>query len=189
MSNFFGKEIRKEFKGYYYGFPELLEFCKNIIAEHIDDEKFLKLKQISIQTNNDVNNDSYVSTGYPLQNLEAEIPDNPHYEKTFAYIQPRFAGTIIEDYLKWLEVPVYRTRIMMMTPGSCYNIHGDHSTRLHLPLITDEQALFLFVNKPITLFHLPADGKTTWVDTRRTHTFLNCSDQKRFHLVMVTGEY
>jgi hypothetical protein len=35
---------------------------------------------------------------------------------------------------------------------------------------------------------MPADGTTTWVDTKKYHTFLNGSTEKRLHLVMIVKE-
>jgi hypothetical protein len=32
---------------------------------------------------------------------------------------------------------------------------------------------------------MPADGTTYWVDTRKHHTFLNGSGDRRLHLVMI----
>jgi hypothetical protein len=109
------------------------------------------------------------------------------WENIFTYIQPSFKGTAIADYLEWLAVPVYRTRIMLSRPKSCYSIHSDFSPRLHLPLITNKQCNFVFTN-PASLIHMPADGQTYWVDTRHEHTFMNGSIENRLHLVMIVKE-
>lgn len=108
----------------------------------------------------------------------------PEWEHNFCHLQPSLKGTVIEDYIKWLDVPVFRTRIMLSRPKSCYSIHKDYSPRLHLPLITNKQCNFLLTD-PLQLFHLPSDGKTTWVDTTKQHTFMNGSTEQRLHLVMI----
>lgn len=106
------------------------------------------------------------------------------WEHSFKYLQPSLKGTPIDEYLTWLEVPVHRTRIMLAREKSSYSIHNDLSPRLHLPLVTNTQCNFLFADPPLELIHMPADGTTYWVDTRRQHTFINGSTMKRLHIVM-----
>lgn len=106
------------------------------------------------------------------------------WEQSFCNLQPAYKDTAIAEYLDWLKVPVYRTRIMLSRPKTCYSIHRDYSPRLHLPLVTNDQCYFLFTN-PEKMIHIPADGKTYWVDTRKYHTFLNGSIFDRLHLVMI----
>ena len=108
----------------------------------------------------------------------------PDWEHSFCHLQSELIGSAIEDYIKWLNVPVYRTRIMMSRPKGCYSIHRDLSPRLHLPIVTNTQCNFL-ITEPLTMFHLPADGTTTWVDTTKHHTFMNGSTEQRLHLVMI----
>ena len=133
--------------------------------------------QIAIQTNEAGVTDWQAGVGKST----AKTPD---WEHSFRHLQPELAGTVVADYLEWLAVPVYRTRIMLSRPKSCYSTHRDYSPRLHLPLVTNEQCNFLFT-KPARLIHMPADGNTYWVDTRNEHTFLNGSVYDRLHLVMI----
>ena len=109
------------------------------------------------------------------------------WEQAFCNLQPAYKDSAIAEYLDWLEVPVYRTRIMLSRPKSCYSIHRDYSPRLHLPMVTNNQCYFLFTN-PEKMIHMPADGRTYWVDTRNNHTFLNGSLMDRLHLVMIIKE-
>jgi hypothetical protein len=111
----------------------------------------------------------------------------PEWEHSFRHLQPELIGTVVADYLEWLAVPVYRTRLMLSRPKSCYSIHKDYSPRLHLPLVTNDQCNFLFTD-PARLIHMPADGNTYWVDTRHEHTFLNGSIYDRLHLVMIVKD-
>jgi hypothetical protein len=111
------------------------------------------------------------------------------WEHSFNQIHSLFKDTLIEDYINWLGVPVYRTRIMLTREKSSYSIHKDRSPRLHLPLVTNKQCFFLFAEPDETrLHHFPADGRTTWVDTRKMHTFINGSTEHRLHLVMIVEE-
>ena len=118
------------------------------------------------------------------------------WERSFNKIHPMFKDTLIEDYFSWLGVPVHRARIMCAREKGCYSLHKDLSPRLHLPLKTNNQCFFLLGDHDVnsfekisaTLYHLPADGKTTWIDTRNVHTFINGSTERRLHLVMIVDE-
>jgi hypothetical protein len=61
-------------------------------------------------------------------------------------------------------------------------MHYDKNPRIHIPLLTNPECYFVFKNGMIQ--HLEV-GSSYWVDTRLHHTFINCSAQKRLHLVGV----
>lgn len=107
---------------------------------------------------------------------------NNSWTTEFCCTQPSLIGSAIEEYLYWLEVPVFRTRIMVMRPKTSYSLHFDSSPRVHLPVITNTHAYFIF-KEPAELIHMPADGTAYWVDTRHTHSYMNGSDDIRIHLV------
>lgn len=135
--------------------------------------------QLILQKNNDSESTDW-STG------TGKIVDKDiAWEQQFRYLQPELKNTPIDSYLNWLGIKVWRTRIMIARPKSCYSIHRDLSPRLHLPIKTNDQCYFLFT-KPETLIHMPTNGKTYWIDTRCEHTFLNGSLEPRIHLVMNT---
>lgn len=92
-------------------------------------------------------------------------------------------GTWWETFFSSLPWPVYRTRVMIMEPRSCYSIHSDTSPRLHIAIKTRPQAKFLFTDPP-ELLHIPSDGFIWWVDTRCEHTAINASLEHRWHLLM-----
>jgi hypothetical protein len=169
----------KEFKSRYPNFDAVAEQCKQLVDLHGDFDNRPD-GQVSIQTDDPSIDNWYAGTG------QSQAKTN-QWEHNFCHIQPSLRGTAIEDYIKWLAVPVYRTRIMLSKPKGCYSIHRDYSPRLHLPLVTNKQCNFLLTD-PLQMFHLPADGTTTWVDTRRPHTFMNGSTEKRLHLVMIVKE-
>jgi len=76
---------------------------------------------------------------------------------------------------------LYRTRIMKLNPKVCYSYHRDRSSRVHLAVDTHENCFFV---KDKTMFHIPADGKPYWIDTRIHHTALNATlDFERIHIV------
>lgn len=169
----------KQFKDAYPRFTEIVELVQNIVSEQnlITDILGLPDGQLAIQTDHPEETDW-------LRGIGKSTAKTPAWEHQFCNLQPTLKGTVIEDYLNWLDVPVFRTRIMLSRPKSCYSIHRDYSPRLHLPLITNKQCNFVFTN-PAQLIHMPADGRTYWVDTRNEHTFMNGSLENRLHLVMI----
>ncbi len=94
-------------------------------------------------------------------------------------------GTWWESFFAGLPWKIYRSRIMVMHPRTCYSIHRDLSPRLHIALKTRPQAKFLFTD-PAELVHIPADGYVYWVDTTHEHTAINASTEHRWHLLMST---
>ena len=93
-------------------------------------------------------------------------------------INPLFENTPFEDIIN--EYDFKRTRLMWISPFSCYAIHTDYSPRFHIPLITNKECYFVF--KDEGAIHLPV-GNLFWVDTTKPHTFMNCSNKPRLHLV------
>jgi len=136
--------------------------------------------QIAIQTNDVSQAGWHTGVGKSTHKDSA-------WELQFNQIQTGLKDTPVAEYIRWLGVDVYRTRIMLAREKSSYSIHRDYSPRLHLPLITNPQALFLFT-EPASLHHMPADGTTYWVDTKKQHTFINGSTEDRLHLVMIVKE-
>lgn len=179
----------KEFKPTYPHFEKLKDQLLTICREQQLGQEFVPAnpslavhrdRQLAVQTNGEIDLHSGVGSS---RGKDAA------WEKSFNQIHPIFKDTLVEDYINWLSVPVYRARIMCAYAKSSYSIHKDLSPRLHLPLITNQQAFFLFAEPSDTsLHHLPADGKTFWVDTTKLHSFINGGTQERFHLVMIVEE-
>jgi hypothetical protein len=128
-----------------------------------------KGRQSGIQFN--INEDPYISaTG------RARFSD-----KNFDQLNSFYANSCIQDIIQ--NYKLYRTRWMWVNPFSCYSIHQDFTPRIHIPLITNDQCLFVF--PPHRTFHLPI-GKVYKVDTTKKHTFINCSEFPRLHLIGAT---
>jgi hypothetical protein len=110
--------------------------------------------------------------------------DNPNLNKTWyenISINPFFKETIFEEIIN--KYDMVRTRLIWVKPFSCYSFHKDTSPRLHLPLITNPQCFFVF--KDIPVYHMSA-GNLYWSDTTKPHTFINCSNQPRLHLISLS---
>jgi hypothetical protein len=102
-------------------------------------------------------------------------------ENSFSNLNPYFKNTIFETIID--EYNLKRTRLMWIGPFKCYSLHYDLTARIHIPLVTDPNCFFVFKNdKSNNVFHLPT-GSAYWVDTTQTHTFINCSNTFRLHLV------
>jgi hypothetical protein len=104
-------------------------------------------------------------------------------ELEYDRLNPFFKDTIFEELIK--EYDLKRTRLMWVYPFACYSMHGDTTPRIHIPLITNPECYFVFKNG--LMEHLKI-GSSYWVDTRLPHTFINCSEYKRLHLVGVVGK-
>jgi hypothetical protein len=171
----------KQFRGIYPKFEQVrVQLVTLARLLEINNIHVNSAGQIAIQTN-DVNQEGWHA------GVGKSVDRSHTWELQFKDIQRELKDTPVDEYLKWLGVPVYRTRIMLAREKSSYSIHRDYSPRLHLPLVTNPQALFLFT-EPASLHHMPADGTTYWVDTRRQHTFINGSTEDRLHLVMIVEE-
>lgn len=99
-------------------------------------------------------------------------------ESTYTNLNPFFKDTIFEELIN--QYNLTRTRLMWVDPYACYSIHKDETPRVHIPLITNPQCYFVFQSGRI--IHLNKK-LVWWVDTRKAHTFMNCSDFPRLHLV------
>lgn len=159
-------------------FEELINECKDLINRIPFKDQTL---QLALQTNNPEVTDWYTSCGrifrigYILN------------EKEYMYIQPDLKGSYIEKWLNSLPSPVFRARLMLVKPKTCYSIHKDPLPRIHIPVVTDPNCLMYFPEQKI-MEHLPANGSSYFVNTKEKHTFINCSDIDRIHLVAVTDK-
>lgn len=79
------------------------------------------------------------------------------------------------------ENNLYRTRILKLSPKTCYTYHQDWTKRMHLAITTHP---FCFLVENNQLVHVPADGHPYIVDTMQPHLALNSSaDHERIHIV------
>lgn len=92
-----------------------------------------------------------------------------------------YKNTLLDYYIE--KFKLVRTRWMWMAPFTCYSIHKDIFPRIHIPIITNKECYFLFPENQVSpIFHL-STNTVWWVNTRLSHTFVNCSDKWRLHLV------
>lgn len=104
-------------------------------------------------------------------------------ETLYSNLNDFFKNTVFEKIIN--EYQLKRTRLMWTYPYACYSMHRDESPRIHIPIVTNSQCFFVF--KKGLIEHLSL-GNVYWVDTRKFHTFINCSEFPRLHLVGVVSE-
>jgi len=108
------------------------------------------------------------------------------HEAEFTELHAALKGSEIEKVsLQMMQssgFQIGRLRILILPARRCYSFHKDTELRFHLPLVTSDQSVFLFANRPP--LHFPADGRIYWADTRVGHSAMNGhSTQERIHLV------
>jgi hypothetical protein len=101
-------------------------------------------------------------------------------EQEYNLLNPVLENTAIGEIIK--KYNMFRSRLMWINPVSCYSFHNDSSPRIHFPLITNPECLFVFRHGEMKYF---PEGEVWWVDTKFKHTFLNTSKMPRLHLVGV----
>jgi hypothetical protein len=89
-----------------------------------------------------------------------------------------FKDTIFEEIIN--KYKLTRTRLMWLKPFSCYSMHRDLTTRLHVPIMTNNHCYFVF--REHGLFNMPA-GHVYHVNTLEEHSAMNCSIEWRLHLL------
>lgn len=137
--------------------------------------------QLALQNNDPNVTDWYTSCG------RVEQAHRKINELDYKYIQPDLKGSYIEQWINSFGKQLYRARLLLMNPRTCYSIHKDYLPRIHLPVTSNPQCLMCFPHNNHMQF-LQNNGCSYWVDTRVAHTFINCSEQIRIHLVAVVSD-
>lgn len=138
-----------------------------IDIEHILFE-FERLPQYDTQLSLQITADGHGGEGR-LEELNYREKDF----NVFAYNLP-YTNSIIRD------LQMYRTRVMRMKPKTCYTYHQDPTQRIHIPLITNDKCFFVIDDQ---VLRCPANGQHYLIDTRKKHTFVNASFEKRLHII------
>ena len=128
-------------------------------------------EQIALQGTKD-NLDPFYACG-------AEIFNNTG-KREHEFDTPIFDMPYINSIIK--DLKMYRTRVMILKPKTCYTYHQDTTKRIHIPLVTNDKCFFI-INSQVK--HYPADGNYYVVDTTQMHTALNASKEDRIHIIGV----
>jgi hypothetical protein len=129
----------------------------------------LKLSaQFSLQGKSTDDFDSSTSYDYSLRDDEDKFV-YPLYDLPYT-------NTVLKEYA------MFRTRVMKMIKGTAYGIHVDNTPRIHIPLETNENCLFIIDD---VVYRMPADGSVYFADTTKLHTAINANTNRfiRTHIV------
>ena len=117
------------------------------------------IKQVGLQSIKD-NFDPELSCG--------RVNDLLYKEEEFVY--PIFDIPYTNSLIK--ELNMFRTRVLIMGPKSCYSYHKDPKERVHIPLKTNAKALFI-VDKLVYTGKDICAGNCYKFDTRKMHIAVN----------------
>lgn len=138
----------------------------NKIKQELSDLKISA--QFSLQGKTKTDYNSSTSYDYSLRLDEQEFIHN-------LYELP-YLNSILKKY------GMFRSRVMKMINGTAYGIHVDNTPRIHIPLETTENCLFIIDD---VVYRMPADGSVYFTDTTKPHTAINASTSRfiRTHIV------
>lgn len=149
---------------------DLIKLKEESIKLVLDQSSGNFLSQVSLQTDGSNKWDS--GTGSKPGVVES-IWDKLH---------PDLVGTWWEEFFALMPFKLYRSRLMVIQPRTCYSIHTDLTPRLHIAIDTHPHARFVFTN-PSSVVHIPADSHPWIIDTTKEHTAFNGSLKPRIHFV------
>ena len=149
---------------------ELLEKEVNDLIATVAFEK----NQIICQTLQENCEDWYTGIG-KIEELDEKE------EKKYNFINPVIKNTEISRLIE--KYKGFRARIMIMNPKSCYSIHRDPTPRIHIPITSDPLQSWMVWPLDNECHRMPI-GMVYWADTTKKHTFINCSEKIRIHLIM-----
>lgn len=152
-------------------YNELFSLLEDIINNH---DIVRRMNGLAIQHRKDVPIPWNIVDGLERLKLYNGIS-----EKDFCQIHEKFCNTQFENIIDHFQL--YRSRIMIMEPKTCYSFHADSTWRLHVPIATNNDCVFYFPEYN-QQYHLEL-GKVYLVNTTEKHTFINCSTNSRIHLV------
>lgn len=129
-------------------------------------------KQISITS----------STGTDLFESVGRISTLSKSEKDYDVLNHKFLNTYLEQVHTTLlsKFNVIRGRIMLLSGKTCYTYHRDPTWRLHVPIITNNDSVFIVDD---IVYRLSNSGQVYLVNTTLFHSAINMKDEDRVHLV------
>ena len=150
------------------------------------DTELIKQELISCKINLEAREHTIRQVG--LQSIEnnfdpelscGKVNDLLYQEDEFVY--PILNIPYTNSLLK--ELNMFRTRVLIMGPQSCYSYHKDPTERIHIPLETNRKALFI-VDKLVYTGKDIIAGSCYKFDTRKMHIAVNGHRIKtRIHIV------
>ena len=122
------------------------------------------------------------STGTDLFDGIGRISTLTKSEKDYDTLNHKFVNTYLEHVHSTLlsKYNVIRGRIMLLSGKTCYTYHRDPTWRLHIPIITSNDSIFIVDDIVYRLSNL---GQVYLVNTTLFHSAINMKDEDRVHIV------
>lgn len=121
------------------------------------------------------NHDSTDPTSKPK--MRDVILDEIDFTEVCDFLKGTYTEEVINIFNE--KYGAVRGRYMMMNWKTCLTYHNDQTTRIHLPLVANEDCFMIIDDKVEKL----QEGITYHVDTTKKHTALNAGRHLRFHMV------
>lgn len=152
---------------------------------HFDVEKIVEVYQTvkgSVKESWDHQVSITSLSGTDLTEGIGKLNDLSHPEKDYGTLNYKFKNTYLEYLHNTLleTFPVVRGRIMLLEGKTCYTYHRDPTWRLHVPVISSNDSIFVIEDK---VYRMPTLGQVYLVNTRLFHSAINMKDEDRVHLV------
>jgi hypothetical protein len=98
-------------------------------------------------------------------------------------IVDRWKGTLFEDILESIPMPIGEARLMRLARGTCYSSHADIDDRFHLNLVSNDQSYLIDLENHI-MHQLHTDNNFYVMDAGRLHIAANFGSTDRIQLVI-----
>lgn len=117
---------------------------------------------------------------YP-SDKESRTERNENQEK-YDQLNKLFQGSYIGEIYNELDAKygICQARCMKLFANHCYSYHQDFSPRIHIPVNTNEDCIFIVDNH---VHRMRMEGWAYLLDTTRKHSAINMSEEDRTHLV------
>lgn len=103
-------------------------------------------------------------------------------QDSFRIFNPRLQSSYLEHIWKNFPYPVGRVRMMILEQKHSYSLHRDAEPRFHIAVNTHPDCYLIYRDAP-QWYHIPSDSHLYRVEAHSIHSALNCSEQRRVHLV------
>ena len=103
----------------------------------------------------------------------ADLVGKSNYESLFTTMNRKFKGTYIEEVVNEVDsmFDVTRVRIMMLDDKRrAYSMHRDSTCRLHLPIATNSDSMFICDSR---VYYMNDLGRLYFANTQKKHTAYN----------------
>ena len=165
---------------------EIIHEITNIVLKHpsFNYSKYLEVNQIALHQSDDWFEGVGSLFDYDQNKFTRSTRD---FNQTSKFLVGTYLDDVIDqvrDFAAGEGIGIGRIRVMRLAPKTCYTLHRDpEEFRYHIPLITNESAIFIVGNK---VHRMPKVGELYRFKTNDDHTAVNASFKERIHIVFDT---